>query len=68
MAVERAVDDVALSRQAVVVDAGAAAGPACAAAAEQGGCDRGRRRGVADAHFAEADEIALAAIPPHSRW
>ena len=56
---ERAVDDGALARQAVFVDAGAAAGPARAAAAEQSRGDGGGRRGVADAHLAEADEIAL---------
>ena len=42
-----------------IVDAGAAAGPALAAAAEQGGRDRRGRGGVADAHFAETEEIAL---------
>ena len=57
--VERAVDDVALARKPVVVDAGAAAGPARAAAAEQSGGNRGGRRGVADAHFAQADQIAV---------
>src|SRR6516165_9240678 len=36
---ERGVDDFALSFQAEIVDAGAAAGPALAAAAEQGGRD-----------------------------
>ena len=50
---------VALARQAVVVDAGAAAGPARAAAAEQRRGDRRRGGGVADAHLAEADEIGL---------
>ena len=59
MARERAVDDVALAGEARVVDAGAAAGPALTAAAEQGGRDRRSRGGVADAHFAEAEEIAL---------
>ena len=56
---ERRIDDGALARQAVLVDAGAAAGPARAAAAEQGRRDGRGRRGVADAHFAEADEIAV---------
>ena len=54
-----AVDDGALARQAFFVDAGAAAGPARAAAAEQGRGDRRRRRGIADAHLAQADQIAL---------
>ena len=43
----------------VIVDAGAAAGPARAAAAEQRRRDRRGRRGVADAHFAEADEVGF---------
>ena len=59
MARKRAVDDVALSGKPQIVDAGAAAGPALTAAAEQGGRDRRSRGGVADAHFAEAEEIAL---------
>ena len=59
MTVERAVDHGALAREAVVVDAGAAAGPARAAAAEQGRRERGGRGGVADAHLAEADQIAV---------
>ncbi len=48
-----------LRAKPVLVDAGAAAGPARAAAAEQGRRDRRRRRGIADAHLAQADEIAL---------
>ena len=56
MAGERAVDHVALPREAPIVDAGAAAGPALAAAAKQRGRDRRCRGRVADAHFAEADE------------
>ena len=56
---ERAVDGRALAREAFIVDAGAAAGPAPAAAAEQRRGDRRRRRGVADAHLAEAEEIGL---------
>ncbi len=59
MARERGIDHRALARQAVLVDAGAAAGPARAAATEQSRRNSGRRRGVADAHFAEADEIAV---------
>ena len=50
---------VALAREAGVVDAGAAAGPARAAAAEQRRRDRRGRGGVADAHLAEAHEIGL---------
>ena len=49
----------ALSGKAVVVYAGAAAGPARAAAAEGRRRQRRGRRGVADAHFAEADQIAV---------
>ena len=56
---ERGIDHGALARQAVFVDAGAAAGPARAAAAEQSRGDGRRRGGVADAHFAEANEIAV---------
>ena len=48
-----------LRARPVFVNAGAAAGPARAAAAEQRRRDRRRRRGVADAHFAEADQIAI---------
>ena len=59
MAGERAVDDRALAREAFIIDAGAAAGPARAAAAEQRRRDRRRRRGIADAHLAQADQIAL---------
>ena len=50
-------DDLAL--QAGIVDAGAAPGPFFRAAAEQRGRNRGRRRGVADAHFAEADQVEV---------
>ena len=54
---EACVDNLALSRQAGVVESGAAPGPALAAAAEQrSGKSRGGG-GVADAHLAEADEI-----------
>ena len=59
MARERGIDHRALARQAVFVDAGAAAGPARAAAAEKGGGDGGSRRGVADTHFTEANQIAV---------
>ena len=59
MARDRPVDHGALARQAVFIDAGAAAGPTRAAAAEQSRGDGRRRRGVADAHFAEANQIAV---------
>src|ERR1700681_1523525 len=55
---ERLIDDRSLFLQAVVVYAGAAAGPAHATAAEQGRGQRRRSGGVADAHLAEDDEIA----------
>ena len=54
---EPCVDDLALSRQAGIVEAGAAPGPTLAAAAEQRRGKRRGRGGVADAHLAEADEI-----------
>ena len=57
--VECAIDDGALALKSRVVDAGAATGPARAAAAEQRRRDRRRRRGIADAHFAETDQIAF---------
>ncbi len=54
---ERRIDRCALASKPLVVEAGAAAGPARAVAAEQG--RRQRRRGgrVANAHFAEAEQI-----------
>ena len=54
---EACVDHRALPRQAGIVEAGAAPGPALAAAAEQRSGKSRRSRGVADAHLAEADEI-----------
>ena len=42
-----------------VIDAGAATGPALTAAAKQRGGNGGRRRGIADPHFAETHEIAV---------
>ena len=57
MTSEACVDDLALSRQAGVVKAGAAPGPAFAAAAEQRSGKSRRSGGVADPHLAEADEI-----------
>ncbi len=59
MAGERGIDRPALAREALVIDAGAAAGPALAAAAEQGGGDGGGGGRVADAHFAETDEVRV---------
>ena len=60
MAVERGIDDGLLADETRMIDAGAAAGPAGAAAAEQRRRDGGRRRGIADAHLAEADQIGIA--------
>ena len=59
VALEPCVDRLALSRQAGIVEAGAAPGPALAAAAEQRRGKRRGRGGVADAHLAEADEIGV---------
>ena len=59
MTLQCPVDHITLARQTLIVDAGAAARPARATAAEQGRRDRRRRRGIADAHLAQADEIAL---------
>src|SRR5690349_16482946 len=56
---QRTVDGRALAREAFVIDTSAAAGPAPATAAEKRRRERSRRRGIADAHFAEADEIGL---------
>ena len=56
---ERAVDRLALSFQSALVDAGAVTGKARTAAAEQGGGDGRSRRGVADPHFAQDDEIGF---------
>ena len=49
----------ALAGEALVVDAGAAADPRRRLATGQRGGDRGRRRGVADAHLAEHEEVAV---------
>jgi hypothetical protein len=51
------VDHSALAGEAIVVDAGPATGPANPAAAEQRRRDRGSGCRVADAHFAETDEV-----------
>src|SRR5262249_3278130 len=56
---ERVVYGRALAREAFIVDAGAATGPAPAAATEQRRGERRGRRGVADPHLAETDEIGL---------
>ena len=52
-----AIDHGAFAREACVVDSGAAAGPPLAAPAEQCRGKRGGGGGVADSHFAQADEI-----------
>ena len=57
--VEGAIDDGALALKSSLIDAGAAARPARPAAAEQRRRNRRRRRGIADAHFAETDQIAF---------
>ena len=49
----------ALAGESLIVDAGAAARPARPAAAEQRSRDGRRRRGVADAHLAETDEVGI---------
>jgi hypothetical protein len=56
---QRAVDHGLFVRKARVVDPGAASGPAHATASEQCRRNRGRRRGVADAHLAKAEQIGL---------
>src|SRR5919201_135746 len=57
MAGEARVDRGLLSRQALIVDTGAATRPARAAAAEQRRRDGRRSRGIADPHLTEADEV-----------
>ena len=59
MEIQRGLDRRALARQPVVVDAGAAAGPARRAAAEQGRAQHGRRRRVRDTHLADRQQIAI---------
>ena len=56
---EGGVDHRALALEAAFVDAGAVAGKACAAAAEQGRRDRRSRCGIADAHLAQHHEIGF---------
>ena len=53
------VDRRGLALQAGIVDAGAAPDPVAACAAEQCRRDRCRRRGVADAHLAEAEQVGI---------
>jgi hypothetical protein len=59
MEIQCRLDRRALARQPVVVDAGAAAGPARRAAAEQGRAQRCRRRRVRNAHLADRQQIAI---------
>ena len=56
---EAGIDGGELAGEALVVDAGAAAGPVATGAAKQAGGDGCRGGGVADAHFAEADEVEI---------
>src|SRR6476619_2468517 len=58
MALEPRVDRFAFSRHACIVEASAAPCPTLAATAEQRRGKRRCRRGVADAHLAEANEIS----------
>ena len=57
--VERAVDHIALAHQPARIDAGAVTGETRTAAAEQRGGDCRRSGGVADAHFAQDEEIGV---------
>ena len=59
MMVQRGVDRCALARQPVVVDAGAAAGPARGAAAEQRRAQHRRGRRVGNSHLADGEQIAI---------
>ena len=59
MKLQRRFDRGALARQPVIVDAGAAAGPAAGAAAEQRRAQHRGRRGVGNAHFADDQQIAI---------
>ena len=56
---QRAIDRVGLAGEAGIVDAGAAADPVGAGAAIERGVDGGGDGGVADAHFADADQVRL---------
>src|SRR5580693_1143400 len=53
------IDCALLAFKPRVVDAGSSAGPPVAATAEQSRGDRGRCRGVADAHLSQAKQIAV---------
>ena len=53
------LDRRALARKAAIIDAGAAAGPASRAAAEQCGAQHRRRRGIGDAHLADRQQVAI---------
>ena len=66
MTSQRAVDGIRLAGKAGIIDAGAATDPVSAGAAIKGGIDGGSDRGVADAHFANADEIRLAGDRLHA--
>ena len=56
---ERAVDRIALAFEPARIDAGAVTGEARTAPAEQSRGDGGRGRRVADAHFAQDEEIGV---------
>ena len=66
MARQRRAHRLGLALQALVVDAGAAADPIRRLAAEQGAIDRRRDRGVADAHFAQAQQVDAAGDRLHA--
>ncbi len=59
MPLKPSVDRYLLALQPVLVDARAATGEARSSPAEQSGGDRRSRRGVADAHLAEHDEVGI---------
>jgi adenosylcobinamide-GDP ribazoletransferase len=59
MMFHREVDHGAFAGKALVIDAGPAASPAQPAAAEQGRRNSGCSRGIADAHFAQTEDIRI---------
>ena len=59
MMLDARIDHRRLARQPGIVDAGAAADPVGAGAAEQCCGDRCCGRGVADAHLAEAKQVGI---------